>query len=42
MWFSDQCIQKESKKNGGGVSISVHDSLTAIETDNHDSNCEVI
>ena len=30
------------KKNGGGVFISVHKSLTAIEIDNNNSNCEVI
>ena len=29
-------------KNGGGASISVHESQTAIEIDINNSNCEVI
>ena len=30
------------RKKGGGVFISVHESLTAIEIDNNNSHCEVI
>ena len=35
-------MSSERIKNGVGVFISVHESLSAIEIDNHNSNCDVI
>ena len=40
--YQTNVFRKDRKKNGGGVFISVHESLTAIEIDNNNSNCEVI
>ena len=40
--YQTNVFRKDQKKNGGGVFISVQESLTAIEIDNNNSNCEVI
>ena len=40
--YQTNVFRKDQNKNGGGVFISVHESLTAIEIDNNNSNCEVI
>ena len=40
--YQTNVFRKDQKKNGGGVFISVHESLTAIEIDNNNSSCEVI
>ena len=40
--YQTNVLRKDQNKNGGGVFISVHESLTAIEIDNNNSNCEVI
>ena len=40
--YQTNVFRKDKNKNGGGVFISVHESLTAIEIDNNNSNCKVI
>ena len=39
--YQTNVFGKYQNKNGGGVLISVHESLTAIEIDNNNGNCEV-
>ena len=40
--YQNNVFRKDRNKNGGWVLISVHESLTAIEIDDHNSNCEVL
>ena len=39
--YQTNVFRKDQNKNGGEVFTSVHESLTAIEIDNNNSNCEV-
>ena len=40
--YQTNVFKKDLNKNGIGVLISVHESLTAIEINNNNSNCEVV
>ena len=40
--YKTNVFRKDQEKNGGGVFIYVHESLTSIEIGNHNSNCDVI
>ena len=40
--YQTNVFRKNQNKNGGGVLIPVHGSLTTIEIDNNNSNCKVI
>ena len=39
--YQTNVFRKNRNKNGVGVCISVNESLTAIEIDNNNSNCDV-
>ena len=40
--YQSNVYRKDRNKNGGGVFISIHDSLTTSEVDNSQSDCEAI